>query len=323
MTYYDETYYYITNLQGDVIGIADSTGALVVRYSYDAWGKLLSITGSMADTLGVQNPLRYRGYVYDQETGLYYLQSRYYDPEIGRFINADALIATSQGLLGNNIFAYCNNNPVIFEDTSGHAFKPCIEIINDGAGGDYGPIGTIGSDYYSGSSENSILAWCVNAYNYITNDDISVAEANLNKYGFTFYKGTPVFTADLPKTSACSYGVIVMDPAYLKEYRHAFADTLKHEYGHAVHMKQVGIVTYTTQAAIPSLISAAIADPDAAGFRGWMSQNYHSLPWERIADQLGEVSGNTYLSGANALGSLYYGYTLLTSTVLKIVCGGA
>ena len=73
ITYYDEVYYYSTNLQGDVIGIADSTSALVVRYSYDAWGKLLSITGSMADTLGVQNPLRYRGYVYDQETGLYYL----------------------------------------------------------------------------------------------------------------------------------------------------------------------------------------------------------------------------------------------------------
>ena len=99
-----------------MVGIADSTGALVVRYSYDAWGKLLSITGSMASTLGVQNPLRYRGYVYDQETGLYYLQSRYYNPEIGRFINADALVATGQGLLGNNMFAYCLNNPVSLKD---------------------------------------------------------------------------------------------------------------------------------------------------------------------------------------------------------------
>ena len=105
---------------------------VVVRYAYDAWGKVLSITGSMADTLGVQNPLRYRGYVYDQETGLYYLQSRYYNPEIGRFINADALIATGQGILGNNMFAYCNNNPVIFEDASGHALKPCTVVINDG-----------------------------------------------------------------------------------------------------------------------------------------------------------------------------------------------
>ena len=67
--------------------------------------------------------LRYRGYVYDQETGLYYLQSRYYNPEIGRFINADALVATGQGLLGNNIFAYCGNNPVVFLDDHGTSYR--------------------------------------------------------------------------------------------------------------------------------------------------------------------------------------------------------
>ena len=68
----------------------------MVEYTYDAWGNLLSTTGSLAETLGKLNPLRYRGYVYDHETGLYYLQSRYYDPEIGRFINADALVSTGQ-----------------------------------------------------------------------------------------------------------------------------------------------------------------------------------------------------------------------------------
>jgi len=112
-------YYYVTNLQGDVIAILNSSGAVVVEYTYDAWGNILSITGSMATTLGRQNPLRYRGYVYDQETGLYYLQSRYYDPEIGRFINADAFTSTGQGLLGNNMFAYCNNNPATYKDPSG------------------------------------------------------------------------------------------------------------------------------------------------------------------------------------------------------------
>ena len=92
----------------------------MVEYTYDAWGNILSITGSMASTLGRQNPLRYRGYVYDQETGLYYLQSRYYDPEIGRFINADALVSTGQGLLGNNMFVYCNNNPISHKDATGN-----------------------------------------------------------------------------------------------------------------------------------------------------------------------------------------------------------
>ena len=102
-----------------MVAILDNTGNPVVEYTYDAWGNLLSTTGSMANTLGGSNPLRYRGYVYDTESGLYYLQSRYYDPEIGRFINADALVSTGQGLLGNNMFAYCRNNPVKRVDVSG------------------------------------------------------------------------------------------------------------------------------------------------------------------------------------------------------------
>ena len=73
----------------------------------------------MASTLGAHNPLRYRGYVYDTETTLYYLQSRYYDPELGRFINSDVLVSTGQGILGNNMFAYCLNNPVRYIDSEG------------------------------------------------------------------------------------------------------------------------------------------------------------------------------------------------------------
>ena len=119
ITYGNTTYLYVTNLQGDVVAILDTAGNAVVEYAYDAWGNLLSTTGSMAVTLGQYNPLRYRGYVYDTETGFYYLQSRYYDPELGRFINADILVSTGQGLLGNNMFAYCRNNPVNRKDTSG------------------------------------------------------------------------------------------------------------------------------------------------------------------------------------------------------------
>ena len=121
VTYNGTNYYYITNLQGDVMGIVDSTGTLVVNYTYDAWGKPLSITGSMASTLGTLNPLRYRGYVYDQETGFYYVSSRYYDPEIGRWINADNRISGVGGeVLGYNMFTYCMNNPVNMSDPSGN-----------------------------------------------------------------------------------------------------------------------------------------------------------------------------------------------------------
>ena len=103
------------------MGIYNSTGQLVVQYTYDPWGKLLSVTGTLASTIGQINPIRYRGYYYDSETGFYYLQSRYYDPETGRFLNADGEIdGSGESVQGYNLFAYCNNNPVNMSDDTGH-----------------------------------------------------------------------------------------------------------------------------------------------------------------------------------------------------------
>ena len=82
-------YYYIRDGLMCITGLVDANGGAVVNYRYDSWGKLISITGSMADTLGKDNPYRYKGYYYDDETGMYYLKSRYYQPEICRFISAD------------------------------------------------------------------------------------------------------------------------------------------------------------------------------------------------------------------------------------------
>ena len=111
-------YYYIYNVQGDVIALADaSTGKLAVTYTYDAWGKLVELKDTTANSVGTQNPFRYRGYYYDTETGLYYLQSRYYDAETGRFINLDSRI--NDGVLGCNLFTYCLNNPINLLDPSG------------------------------------------------------------------------------------------------------------------------------------------------------------------------------------------------------------
>jgi len=120
VTYNGTTYFYATNIQGDVLAIMDADEYTVVAYTYDAWGNLFSLTGSMASTLGALNPLRYRSYVYDTETGFYYLQSRYYNPEIGRFLNADGFVTTGRGFTGNNMFAYCGNNPVLYYDPSGN-----------------------------------------------------------------------------------------------------------------------------------------------------------------------------------------------------------
>ena len=159
VTYNGTNYYYIVNLQGDVKGIVDSTGTLVVYYTYDAWGKRIHISDSMARTLGVLNPLRYRGYVYDQETEYYYLQSRYYDPKIGRFINADGLVATGQGMLGNNMFAYCRNNPVRRRDVSGttdaEIFDDDSNLLDDDKlihGGTVSNGGTGGNSSLSGGT---------------------------------------------------------------------------------------------------------------------------------------------------------------------------
>ena len=104
-------------MQGDILAVLNGqTGAVEASYTYDAWGRVISSTGALAEI----NPFRYRGYYYDSETGFYYVSSRYYDPEIGRWINADNVIAGVGGdLKGYNLFAYCFNNPVNMDDQAG------------------------------------------------------------------------------------------------------------------------------------------------------------------------------------------------------------
>ena len=122
--YNGTTYYYVLNQQGDVVRIVSAGGDSQGTYRYDAWGNILYATDS---TLMNNNPLRYRGYVYDTETGFYYLSSRYYDPEIGRFINADSLI-DNRGIITQNLFQYCGNNPVNNADPSGNLFGAIVGI---------------------------------------------------------------------------------------------------------------------------------------------------------------------------------------------------
>ena len=124
------TYYYLRNAQNDIVKLIDSSGSTVVEYRYDSWGKLLSTSGSLASTLGKNNPFRYRGYVYDEETGFYYLQSRYYNPEVGRFISSDVLLSTGQGVLGHNAYAYCGNNPASRIDTEGDLWDTLFDVVS-------------------------------------------------------------------------------------------------------------------------------------------------------------------------------------------------
>lgn len=116
---------YRKDIQGNIIAILDSNGNLIVKYKYDAWGnhKLLDASGNViidASHIGNLNPFRYRSYYYDTETKLYFLKTRYYDPEIGRFINMDSIdYADPETINGLNLYAYCNNNPVMNVDPEG------------------------------------------------------------------------------------------------------------------------------------------------------------------------------------------------------------
>ena len=123
-------YYLLTNMQGDVIAIYNQDGERIFEYAYDAWGNILrsaqiSTGGRAANQV---NPFRYRGYYYDTETGLYYLQSRYYNPQWGRFLNADyAEVMSDNGSLSDkNLFVYCDNNPVMRKDEDGEFWNILI-----------------------------------------------------------------------------------------------------------------------------------------------------------------------------------------------------
>lgn len=127
IVYNDVPYYFLKNLQGDVIAIVDKNAQTVARYTYDAWGKLLSIKdtgGNIIDAndhIATINPFRYRGYYYDEEIGLYYLQSRYYDANMGRWLNSDDTSCLGiNTVIGCNLFVYCENNVINHIDPTGY-----------------------------------------------------------------------------------------------------------------------------------------------------------------------------------------------------------
>ena len=152
------TYYYILNLQGDVVQIIDANGVMQAEYVYSPWGEVISAEGDLAEI----NPLRYRGYYYDSETGFYYLQSRYYDPENHRFINADTYASTdSSDAIACNMFAYCGNNPIAATDPGGEFFLTALivgAVVGAVVGGAIGGTAAYNSAKSSGA-EGSDLFW--------------------------------------------------------------------------------------------------------------------------------------------------------------------
>ncbi|KXG08411.1 tRNA(Glu)-specific nuclease WapA [Anoxybacillus sp. P3H1B] len=119
------TFYYVTNYRGDVVRMVDENGATVANYSYDPWGKVLSVSENAAVA---GQPLGYAGYYYDRETKLYYLQARYYDPETARFISRDPDPGDQDDPITQNAYTYANDNPVMMMDPNGY-FAVAIPVI--------------------------------------------------------------------------------------------------------------------------------------------------------------------------------------------------
>lgn len=131
-TYEFDTFYFEKNLQGDIVAVYNTDGDKIGSYTYDAWGictvnVVLGSTTLEKSVVQTYNPFRYRGYYYDTETGLYYLQSRYYNPAWGRFLNADGYVNANGDLIGFNMYAYCSNNPVVYVDYTG---KDAVYVVD-------------------------------------------------------------------------------------------------------------------------------------------------------------------------------------------------
>ena len=150
-----DTFYFEKNLQGDIIAIYTESGRKILEYTYDAWGNhSVTWTYLTMETLPAgTNPFRYRGYYYDTDTQLYYLQSRYYNPATGRFINADGCVNANGDLIGFNMYAYCNNNPVMYTDESGYiAVSVLVALIVIGVSATTGATISGITSYRSGNS---------------------------------------------------------------------------------------------------------------------------------------------------------------------------
>lgn len=182
-----KTYFYRKDILGNIIALLDTSGAVVVKYTYDAWGYngVSDINGNVISDenhIGNLNPFRYRGYYYDTETELYFLKTRYYDPEVGRFISPDSIeYLDPETINGLNLYAYCNNNPVSNVDPNGnkwwHWLIGAIIIIGLGVataltGGAAGVI--LGSAFYgaiTGAVSSAVIGGVIGGISSVVSGD--------------------------------------------------------------------------------------------------------------------------------------------------------
>ncbi len=271
-------YFYVRDLSGNIEGLIDKNSNFVIRYKYDAWGRVVKtdiLSDNDIDILA--NPFMYKGYIYDGETGWYYLKSRYYDPSLRRFISPDELSYLNPRKLGElNLYSYCGNNPIQRKDANGHAwYNVAFDWINTIAG-ILNPISTItaagalavaAAQGRWGDLQKDWESGALNPFN-----QNAYVASNVNVLGF--YKGSTVVKENALGT--CSiFGTIWL--------RETSIDAVNHEYGHSVQERILG-TSYLTTIAIPSVLGYF-----GAGINEKLYHGYYSTPWERTADLFGGV----------------------------------
>ena len=276
------TYYYVRNVQGDIIKILDGNMEEVVEYKYDTWGRVIGMEGSdYGKWVGSLNPFRYRGYYYDDETGMYYLQSRYYNPEWGRFLNADISLLGNVGASLHNLYAYASNNPVVFSDPAGMGvfYSPgCVtyttgtEVTNyvttsDGVSHDSAKVKATRIEI---AVKKVVADVMEDIKNFDKNNQSE--EKTLESNYFSAYKGVPVVRIGGNRSG--SFGAIFLTRE--TNNRDNPDDVLRHEYGHTKQLKQLGAMKYAINIGIPSALEIGGGD-------------YYSRPWEITADIYGGV----------------------------------
>ncbi len=302
LTYNNKEYIYVRDTLQNILGIIDTDRNYIVKYSYSPFGEVTrTILSNDVDDVFIanNNPFIFKGYYYDFETNLYYLNSRYYDPELCRFITPDNYsYLDNNNPIGLNLYMYCGNNPVMNIDPSGYSwFRKCLDWVETIIG-TFNPISLLISvtavavaaitgrtDELKEDFENG----CFNIFN-------QSEETAINAKVFSFYKGSKVVRLNGNR------GFTIFGTIWAGKENFSTKD-LKHEHGHHVQEMILGPL-YLINIAAPSIIYYYIDDKYLSKMPGDKSSDYiyYSTPWEVTADWLGGVEGREYKKGSLAWG---------------------
>ena len=244
-----QTYYYVLNLQGDVVKLIHYIPGFeyesVATYEYDAWGNIVSSSGRLAEI----NPIRYRGYYYDNETGFYYLQSRYYDPANRRFISADSYQSTGQGFVGTNMFAYCNNSPVFLVDSYGNMAGKSHLVYSSEGGSRYRNVQNDGEGARSAELEEYLNG-------YLLPYDSPYLKANIEYLGNLYWdNNTEEYWLAMTKCSLLSLflsskipaaGILGAAATFLDVFNHFFGEDTPSDAWHDFYKVSIDVYIETS-----------------------------------------------------------------------------